>query len=215
MLATLLQQAGRRLTEFLGASKPLREITAGDADRFLYWLKKRYADATAGRTLKRAKQFFRAAQRQRLIGDNAFADMKAPGQTNESRKRFISREDSAKVIEACPDAQWRLIVALARYGGLRTPGETLALERADVDWERDRIRICSPKTGERFIPIFPELRPYLLESVRASPRRNGESYYAIPRWRPELTDHVSKDHQTGRPDTVDEALSQSAGNPRK
>jgi hypothetical protein len=33
----------------------------------------------------------------------------------------------------------------------------------NCDWGRERIRIRSPKTGDRFIPIFPELRPHLLE----------------------------------------------------
>ena len=68
---------------------------------------------------------------------------------------------------ACPDAQWRLIVALSRYGGLRCPSEHLSLTWGDVDWEQNRITIRSPKTehhagGEtRVIPLFPELRPYL------------------------------------------------------
>ncbi len=32
-----------------------------------------------------------------------------------------------------------------------------------MDWERNRFRVDSPKTGERWVPIFPELRPYLAE----------------------------------------------------
>jgi hypothetical protein len=71
------------------------------------------------------------------------------------------------MIDACPDAQWRLIVALSRYGGLRCPSEHLALTRDDIDWERGRMTVRSPKTehhagGEsRIVPLFPELRPYL------------------------------------------------------
>jgi hypothetical protein len=69
-----------------------------------------------------------------------------------------------------PDAEWRLIVALARYGGLRTPSETLALEWLHVDWEQGRVTIHAPKQehlangGVRQIPLFPELRPYLEEA---------------------------------------------------
>src|SRR5262249_36258928 len=70
------------------------------------------------------------------------------------------------VLDACPDAQWRLIVALARYGGLRCPTEVLALELGDVDWERQRFWVRSEKTeGQgkpgRWVPLFPELRPHL------------------------------------------------------
>ena len=66
-------------------------------------------------------------------------------------------------------AQWRLLFALARFGGLRVPSEPLGLQWGDVDWERNRITVHSPKTehhegGEsRQVPIFPELRPYLEE----------------------------------------------------
>ena len=75
-----------------------------------------------------------------------------------------------QVLEACPDAEWRLLFALSRFGGLRCPSEHLALTWSDVDWERDRFRVTSPKTehhegkGGRWVPIFPELRPYLEEA---------------------------------------------------
>jgi hypothetical protein len=32
-----------------------------------------------------------------------------------------------------------------------------------VDWERKRFCVNSPKTGSRWVPIFPELAPYLEE----------------------------------------------------
>jgi len=68
------------------------------------------------------------------------------------------------LLDACPDGEWRLIVALARYGGLRTPSEHLALTWADTDWERERFLVRSPKTGPRWVPMFPELRPHLDEA---------------------------------------------------
>ncbi|MCX7428999.1 MAG: site-specific integrase [Planctomycetia bacterium] len=58
-------------------------------------------------------------------------------------------------------------MALARYGGLRTPSETFALTWGCVDWERGRVRIPSPKTEchmgreVRTIPLFQELRSHL------------------------------------------------------
>jgi len=59
---------------------------------------------------------------------------------------------------------------LSRYGGLRCPTEHLALTWPDVDWERDRFLVTAPKTehhegkGERWVPILPELRPYLQDA---------------------------------------------------
>lgn len=71
--------------------------------------------------------------RRRLISENPFADVKAPAQTNESRKAFITLEQTAKLLEACPDTDWKLIVSLCRFGGLRCPSEVLALRWGDVD----------------------------------------------------------------------------------
>jgi hypothetical protein len=48
-------------------------------------------------------------------------------------------------------------------GGRDNLSEHLALRWEDVHWERGRFRVDSPKTGERWVPIFPELRPYLEE----------------------------------------------------
>ena len=86
--------------------------------------------------MKRARQFFRAAVRKRLLADNPMQDVKAPAQVNTARAFYVTREATERIIAACPDAEWRLIVALARYGGLRTPSETFALTWADVDWEQ-------------------------------------------------------------------------------
>ena len=105
-----------------------------------------------------------------MIAESPFADLKGGKQENRSRYYFLTREDAQKVLDACPDAQWRLIFALCRFGGLRCPSEVLAIRRDDVDWERSRIRVRSPKTEHhqgkesRQVPIFPELRPYLEEA---------------------------------------------------
>jgi hypothetical protein len=84
------------------------------------------------------------------------------------------------VLEACPDVQWQLIIALARYGGFRTPSETLALRWEDVNWETSRMFVKSRKTERyqdresRMVPIFAELRPYLLAAFdEAEP---GDTY---------------------------------------
>ena len=133
----------------------------------MLWLKERYADGTTGRAVKRAKQFFRTAVRSKLIPSNPFDDVKPPSMVNESRKQFIYRVTIDRVIQACPDTEWRLIVAQSRYGGIRCPSELLPLTWNDVNWERNRFFVPSPKTEHheggagRWVPIFAELRPHL------------------------------------------------------
>ena len=86
---------------------------------------------------------------------------------NKAREFFVLPEMAAKILEACPDSQWRLIFALCRFGGLRCPSEHVMLRWGDVDWANCRFTVHSPKTEHheghesRVVPIFPELRPYL------------------------------------------------------
>ncbi|WP_420844084.1 tyrosine-type recombinase/integrase [Lacipirellula parvula] len=170
------------LIEYFGASKPLSEISEGDADDWRRWLatsgkrsdgstRKRLGDNTIRRRCGVARQFFRAALRKRLIVANPFGEMKGISvRSNRERDYFVTRDEAAKVVEACPDAQWRLLFALSRYGGLRCPSEHLALRWGDIDWANKRITVTSPKTehhegqGVRVIPMFPELQQ-LLEDV--------------------------------------------------
>src|SRR4051812_28554601 len=77
----------------------------------------KYAPATIGRDVKRAKQFFQAAIRKRLIADTPFAEVKPPPQVNKRREHFITSDVTETLIAACPDAEWRVIVTLAPYGG--------------------------------------------------------------------------------------------------
>lgn len=157
-----LKRARRNMVEYFGGERRLDSVTPGDADEFRRWLRTTMAENTARRICGRAKQFFRAAERKRLILDSPFADMKGTSvQANRSREYFVSREDAARVIDACIDNQWKLIFALARFGGLRCPSDVLALKWGHVDWELGRFLVDSPKTGPRIVPLFPELRPHL------------------------------------------------------
>ncbi len=166
-----LLQVRKNLVTHFGEDRLLGDITLGDADEWRGWLlgrEKPLGANTVRRHCGRVKQLFRAAMRKRLIAENPFADMRdCSVRANRSREFFLRREDAEKVLAACPDHEWRLIFALARFGGLRTPSETLLLRWADVDWERGRLLIRSPKTehhegkDSRLVPIFPELRPHL------------------------------------------------------
>ncbi|MBN1588364.1 MAG: site-specific integrase [Pirellulales bacterium] len=182
-----LEQVRRNLVDYFGFTRPLASITPGDADEFRINLLGKLSENTVRRNCGRAKQFFRAAVRKRLIQENPFAEMKGcTVKATTDRFYFVTREEADKVLAACPDAQWRLLFALARFGGLRVPSEPLRLRWGDVDWERNRITVHSPKTEHhegresRQIPIFHELRPYL-EEVWEQAKPGTE--YVITRYR--------------------------------
>ena len=175
------RQCINRLNTFFGAKKPMNEIIEGDADAYKVWLKEEgLKPATISMQIKGASQFFKAAFRKQYIDKNPFADVKAGKQTNTDRICFVDRETVHTVLEACPNTQWQLVFAFARYGGVRIPSEIQFLRWSDVNWARERITITVPKKahidGEqtRVIPIFPELRPLLEKACEESPE--GEEY---------------------------------------
>jgi hypothetical protein len=116
--ATFYGHTRRNLIDFFGKDKALQEIKPGDADQWrMYLIGQGLADNTVRRRCGMAKQFFRVAVRRGLIRSNPFEDLKAAVKGNVKRLYFITREEAEKVLEDCPDAQWRLIFALCRYGG--------------------------------------------------------------------------------------------------
>ena len=94
-----------------------------------------------------AKHFFAQAIDHELIPANPFGKLVSAPVGNAARQYFVTRVETTKILATAPDAEWQLIIALSRYGGLRCPSEHLALTWADVDWERNRMTVHSSKTA--------------------------------------------------------------------
>jgi integrase len=177
----------RYLVDHFGPDRALRSIRSGDAEEWrLHLIGSGKAENTVRRSVGVAKQWFRAAVRRRFIDENPFADLTSAVKSNQARYHFITPADAEKVLQACPNAEWRLMFALARYGGLRVPSEILRLRWCDVDWDKGRFIVHSPKTehheggASRIVPIFPELRTYLLEAFDAA---EAGAEYVVTRYR--------------------------------
>ncbi|HPP53943.1 MAG TPA: site-specific integrase, partial [Thermoguttaceae bacterium] len=178
-----------RLIKFFGPDRDIASIGPGEARDWAYWLRTpearlmRYAgktqaeglqENTARRMVGVARQFFADAKRRRLISENPFEGIPAGTGPNTEREYFVTREETERLLEVIPHTEWKLLVALARYGGLRVPSEALELRWQDIDWERRRMVVRSPKTrrkgyGARVIPIFPELAPLLERAWEEAP----------------------------------------------
>jgi integrase len=163
------------LKAFFG-TRALDSIIPAEADDFRRWLvsHEKLSPATVARRCSMARTFFRDAVRRRLIPANPFDGVGGGPKNNPARSVFIDRETISKVLDACPNASWRCLVALSRFGGLRVPSEALMLRWQDINWGADRFVIPSPKTehhgkASRVCPIFPELHKYLDELYSAAP----------------------------------------------
>jgi integrase len=97
-----------------------------------------------------------------------------------------------KVFEACSHDNWRLVIVLTRYGGLRIPSVRQNLKWSDIDWLGGRFTVRVPKKEHldghetRIVPIFPEIRPYLRQAFEETPagsvyvlHRDGYAYAGV------------------------------------
>jgi integrase len=182
-----LQSVTNHLIDHFGESVMLQNIHAGHADDFRSYLYgKGHAENTVRRYCGIAKQFFRAAIRRKLIEANPFADHVTTVKGNAAKFHFVTKSDAQKILDACPDLQWRMIFALCRFGGMRCPTEVLALRWQDINWEHGQFLVHSPKTEHhegketRLVPLFPELMEILSEGFREA---EDGSTFVITRYR--------------------------------
>jgi len=155
-----LERVRKHLVAHFGADRPLADITLGDADSYSRRLDK--APSTNALYLRIAKQFFRAAAWSRCVDASPFEDISPGSMKNTDRQFFVERDVFQRVLDHCPDLDTKTALALCRFGGLRHTSETFNLRFTDVDWSERRLRVDSTKTGLRYVPIFPELEPFLL-----------------------------------------------------
>ncbi len=105
-----------------------------------------------------------------MIKVSPFEDIKAGSMATEN-VAYIDGETIVRIMAACDCPQFRAILALCRFGGLRCPSEIANLETSDIDLQAGRIRVRAHKTKERYLPIFPELRPHIFDNYDPKRKR--------------------------------------------
>ncbi len=164
-------QTIRELTAFFGAKKLLSDISVGDARNFKdHLLSKKLAPTTVEKRLGFARQFFNSAVDHGFLDANPFRGVAHSGSgAIKNRQKYIPAAIVKDIINIA-DRDWKIIIALCRFGGLRCPTEVLSLQWKDINWDKHEMTVLSPKTARysgkesRVIPIFKELRPFLIEA---------------------------------------------------
>ncbi|MHB1036415.1 MAG: tyrosine-type recombinase/integrase [Pirellulales bacterium] len=168
------KQVTNGLTSHFGAAARLRDIDTAKAETYRdSMIAAGLAVTTVQKRVQFARDFFSVAKRRGLIAENPFTEVKTQSPQTKERTQFVTREQTRRVLEVCPDLEWRGIVALARFGGLRCPSEVFSLRWQDIDWEHGRMSVQAPKgerhgKGVRLVPLFPELREILGELFDAA-----------------------------------------------
>jgi integrase len=171
----------QKLLQYFEAQTPLRAITPDEAAEWRQWLRTGDAthaplsEATTRHHVGNAKGFFNEARRRELVSSSPFEHL-AGGTAAATNDRYVTPEEARAVIDACPDLRFKVLFALARHAGLRTPSETHLLTWSDVDWVESRLNVRSPKTEhhagheKRWVPIVPELHKLLQEALTQAPK---------------------------------------------
>ena len=181
------KQVVANLKEFMPAGIKINQITAGHAKEFHEKLKARgMATTTIHKRIQFARQFMHDAVDWKIIDENPFSKVRTQRSTVKVNE-FVPREVVDKLMKKA-NPVWQVILGLSRYGGLRTPSETLSLRWEDIDWEMNRMSIPEPKVehhegrGIRSCPIFPELRSILDEAFEIFGDKS-EYVVAAPQYR--------------------------------
>ena len=159
------------LLNFFGDERDISTISHEDAHQYRKWLDERrikktkqtpkgqpLADNTKRKHMDNAKVFFNGAKRRGLVPFNPFEHQISSTKPNRERDYFLNREDTERILEACPDSEWRLLVALWRYSGLRKM-EVFQLTWGDVLSSQGRMRVHATKTAHhegkdiRYVPL--------------------------------------------------------------
>src|SRR5262249_50277740 len=131
----------------LFGGRGLATLTHADGERYRdAMLGRGLRQTTVCRRLKHARQMMEDAVRLGHLPANPFRHVRQRQGDRSERRAYVPVADALRVIAHCPNVWWRLLVALARFGGLRTPSEPFSLTWGDIDWERGRLTVTSPKT---------------------------------------------------------------------
>jgi integrase len=190
---TSLRAWGQTVAGMIGqfGPRPLGGLAYADGEAFRSAMQGRELRATTiHKRLGHARQILEDAVRLGHVAANPWKHVKQRSGDPSERRAYVPIADVERVIERCPNVLWKLLVALARFAGLRVPSEAFSLTWGDVDWERGRVSVPSPKTEHlgkphRVIPLFPYLRPHL-EAV-FDQAEEGSIYIFPDVWRKRAT----------------------------
>lgn len=169
--ATIARYKGHTdaLLEWLGTDrrkKPLESITALDARR---WRESLQDAGRAGKTvlayMKDAGAVYRSAIREGLVSFNPFSSLEAIDTSDSQERKPFTPDEVASLVEAATTEEWRGLVLVAAFTGLRL-GDASKLSWQAVDLDAKKITLIPSKTKKKKrevqIPIHPDLLVYLM-----------------------------------------------------
>ena len=133
-------QSQKSLYRYFGQDKSVDKITSADAIEFCKWLAREGSlkkssplkQSTVAKRIQHVYSFFRIMKDSGDIPSNPFKGLTEKAIVDDRRNRYIEEETILKVMEYAPDAEWRLMIALWRFAGLRAASEGKGSSRGIV-----------------------------------------------------------------------------------
>ena len=121
--------AERRFFDFFGTDEMLSELTKPRMEQWKLYLRKEggLAESTTAGTIQKAKAVFNYAVRVGWVTESPLDGVGRGSFINRENDRFVTMDEYRSLLDVCPCSDWRVIIALARIGGLRCPSEVLRL----------------------------------------------------------------------------------------
>ncbi len=184
------RQTRNLLLECFDGTRSIDSFTLADGKAFRKWMGRREIPVTrrspTGRMqetsirnrIGNAKAMFGHAVREELLPQDPFRNQVSSLFAGDEGKMNIPAEIIDNVIQAAPNAEWRLLVALWRYAGLRKM-EPMDLTWNDVLWNEGKLGVRSSKTKRhkgkelRFVPTR-DVETYLSDAFAVAEK--GESF---------------------------------------
>jgi len=148
---------GKMLSSFFGEDKKIAVIVKLDCERLRVALLKTHSACTVSRGIRCFRTIFKYAVDAEWIAKNPFVGISGSVEVNLDRQVYVDRKTIYRVMEHCRDDYDRLLLALARFGGLRIPSEVRLLRFSDFTQNAILIH-RDTKTGAREVPLFGEIR---------------------------------------------------------
>jgi site-specific recombinase XerD len=162
-------KAFKDLVDYFGRDIPIDTLTEAKADDYHAHLQlskskggRGLAMSTGNKQCAVAWALYRYAINARYLDRNPFDDVPR-GMPRTDSNVFVPESICKLVLEELPDTEWKLLFALSRWGGLRTPSEQRRIRWCDVNWEKSKFLVHCSKTEHhvghetRWVPMFPEL----------------------------------------------------------
>ena len=194
------RRAEPHIVSILGGDTLLRDINKPIADKFKATLQntpqrrsktgKLLAKATVSKIVSRVRELFRYGVNAEYILANPFAHIKRHASDEakpESRQFEVSEQIIRHVMNVASSAEWRLYIAMLRWGGARK-SEPLEMKVSDIhlDGEFPLMNVYDVKESNRDkgivvkrngVPVFDEIMPELLDALE---QHNGTSEWLFP-----------------------------------